>query len=470
MSQPHRRRTSHQPCSLRRQFAQAPGLPFSELLSEKQVEEVLPQAGVTYRNRIYTPVVTICMFLSQVLDPDHCCREAVSRLIAHLAASGKPTCSSKTASYCKARQRLPESVLAELTRRTGQQLHEEAPPEWRWKGRSVKVIDGSTISMPDTEANQEEYPQSRSQAPGLGFPIARIVVVFSLPVGSVLSLALGCWRGKGTGEKSLFRSLWECLEPGDVLLGDCNYDSYAQMALLQQRGVDTVCRALPSRGSDFRRGTRLGKGDHLVRWQRPWRPQWMDRQTYRSVPTTMAVREVKVTVSEKGFRSKRFVVATTLLEANEITAQDLADLYLIRWQAELNLRSLKEVMQMDVLRCQTPSMVRKEIWAHLLAYNLVRTVMAQTALEHNLLPWNLSFKGTLQTLNAFRDYLLTASARQFPRLCRELTKAISRHRVGDRPGRCEPRARKRRPKPYRLLTIPRAQARAALLGTKAVAA
>ena len=317
--------------------------------------------------------------------------------------------------------------------------------------------------MPDTPATQAVYPQSRSQAPGVGFPLARIVTLFSLSCGTVLGVALAPWRGKGTGENALFRSLWAHLLPGDVVLADRFYDSHCQLALLQQRGVDSVFRPHSNRRIDFRTGQRLGPGDHVVRWTKPRRPEWLDPEAYGALPDTLAIREVRVTVSCKGFRTQRLMVATTLVDPAATTAQDLADLYWARWQAELDLRSLKPVLQMDLLRGKTPSMVRKEIWAHLLAYNLLRTVMAQAALQYGVLPWHLSFKGALQTLNAFRDHLLFASGERLRALCQELLKAIAVHRVGNRPGRYEPRARKRRPKPYPLLNKPRLQARNELL-------
>lgn len=464
MSQQNRSSTSHQLCQLRRQFAQAPGLPFSELLSAERVLRVVQEFGVTFRKRLYTPEVTLWLFLSQVLAEDPGCKAAVARLLAYRSAHGMTPCSANTGGYSTARQRLSEPVLAALARRTGQELDEQVPAEWLWKGRRVKVVDGSTVTLADTEENQRAYPQPASQRPGLGFPLARLAALFSLSCGAVLDLALGPYKGKQTGENALFRTFWACLAPGEVVLADRYYGNYFNVALLHQRGVIPVMRVHQARAVDFRRGKRLDKGDHVVQWSKPPRPEWLDAATYHSLPDRLTVREVRVHVRRNGFRTKRLVVVTTLLDPDQASVEELGELYRLRWQAELDLRSLKQTMQMELLRSQSPSMVRKEIWAHLLAYNLIRTVMAQAAHQQGLLPWTVSFKGALQTLNAFATYLLLAAPRQLPHLYRDLLNAIATHRVGNRPNRCEPRAKKRRPKPYPLLTKPRQQARAELLG------
>lgn len=448
--------------SLRRQFGQAAGLPFASVLSANQVQNVVNECQGPFRERIFTPLITVSTFLSQVLDPDHSMRQAVARLLAYRAAVGLPCCSSDTRAYSKARQRLPEQVWAELTRRTGRDLLLEAPARWCWRGRDVKVVDGSTLSMPDTPANQHAYPQSASQQPGLGFPVLRIVALFSLAVGTVLDVAMGPYQGKQTGETALFRTLHHHLDDGDVLLADRYFCGYFHLTLVRERGADVVMRLHHLRHVDFRRGRQLGAGDHIVPWHKPrQRPDWMDEATYARLPPTLTMRELRIRVPHGQGRSRTILIATTLVDADAYPKQSIAALYRQRWHAELDLRSLKTFLHMDVLRCQTPAMVRKEIWVHMLAYNLIRKVMAQAAQEHNVSPRRISFKGTLQTLNAFSERLRTCAAKDLEPLCRCLLDAVAQHRVGNRPDRLEPRAKKRRAKPYRLLNKPRDQARTA---------
>jgi hypothetical protein len=449
----------HQVESLQRQFAQAPGLPFADLLSAEAIQQLLHEQEIPVRERDYPPVITLAMFLSQCHDADPSLRQAVARRLAERVAQGLPACSSDTGAYCKARQRLPEAVVADLTRQTGKNLMNEAPARWSWQGRDVKVVDGSTASMPDTPANQRAYPQMSAQKPGLGFPILRFLVVFSLAVGTVLDAAYAPYKGKETSELALFRTLHDSLDDGDVVLGDRFFGSYFVIAELRRRGIDVVMRLHQRRRTDFRRGQRLGKYDHLVTWSKPQRPDWMDEDTYRQYPDAMSLRELRVHVTGQKVRSRTLTVVTTLLDAQEYGKADLAELYRARWHAELHLRSLKTVLQMDVLRCKSPAMVRKELWAHFLAYNLIRKVMAQAAQTHGLQPHRISFKATLQTVKAFAWPLLTCAPSDLPEVIQTLLHAIAQHAVGDRPGRVEPRALKRRPKPYDLLNQPRDQAR-----------
>ncbi len=448
--------------SLQRSLTQAPGLPIAPLLDSDQVRQAIIDEGLRFRDRLFSPLVTLWVFLTQVLDPDHSCRQAVARLLGYRASQQLPSCSPNTGAYCRARQRLPESLLARLTRRTGWQPLADAPVPWLWKGRDVKIVDGTTASMPDTPANQAAYPQPRSQRPGLGFPLVRMVVIFSLAVGTVLDAAFAPYRGKLTGETALFRALHQHLEAGDILLADRYYCSYFEIALARQRRADVVMRMHQRRRVDFRTGERLGQGDHVVVWSKPQRPDWLTEDTYQELPDFLLIREVYVRVRQAGFRTQSLVVVTTLLHPGEVSKEEIADLYRARWQAELDLRSLKTVLQMDVLRGKSPELVRKEIWAHLLVYNVIRTVMARAAEEHGVAPLEVSFKGALQTINAFLPFMLLARGEELARLCEEMLWAISEHRVGDRPDRYEPRAKKRRPKEYPLLTVPRDEARARL--------
>jgi hypothetical protein len=427
------------------------------------VNSALAEEGVTFNESIYTPLVTTCVFLSQVLDPDHSCRAAVARLIVWLAINGRKPCAPETGSYCDARQRLPLAVVRRLVHQTAREIEGRASEAWLWKGRRVALVDGSTLSMPDTRENQEVFPQSRSQGIGLGFPLVRIVVLISLATGVVRDLATGPYQGKDTGETALFRTLWGTLEAGEIVLGDRYFASFFGIAGLSQRGVDGVFRMHQRRKFDFRRGRRLGIEDHVVCWSKPERPPWMDERTYAEIANELKVRELRVTVKRPGFRVNELVLVTTLLDGRGYTKEEVADLFLQRWNIELDLRSIKSVLQMDVLRCKAPEMVQKEVWMHLLAYNLIRGVMARAAEVHDEQPRHLSFKGALQTMTAFQDALRHAPAGVRELLMKVMLRAIASHRVGDRFGRVEPRANKRRPKPQRYLMEPRPQARKRLM-------
>lgn len=439
-------------------------LPFSDLLDVEIVKEVLSEEGVRYRDRIFSPVVTLWTFLTQVLSLDHCCRKAVACLIAERTARGLEPCSADSGSYCKARQRLPLGVIVKLVRRIASAIEKPVPKSWLWKGREVLLVDGTTVSMPDTPKNQQAFPQSSAQARGLGFPLARVVGIVSLATGVLSDLAIGPCKGKKTGETALLRELLDRLRGGEILVGDRYFASYFGIALLAQRGVDGLFRMHQRRKFDFRRGQRLGVEDHVVTWTKPERPDWMDEETYAQIPDEMRIRELRIKVDQPGFRVNELVLVTTMFDATEYTKEDLAALFWERWNIELDLRSIKCLMKMDVLRCQTPQMVVKEIWMHSLAYNLIRGVMAAAAEAHDKAPRQISFAGTLQTMEAFRDNLSAATPESRERLVDVMLKAIANHEVGDRPGRVEPRAIKRRPKPHDLLTEPRKQARKRLMG------
>jgi hypothetical protein len=435
-------------------FGQADALPFSQVLSPELVGDVLRRHGLRLGEPVYNALVTTWVFLSQVMSADSCCRAAVARLVAHRCRQGQSPCSSQTGGYCQARQRLPEGFVADLVRHTGSTLEHEALPSWRWKGLAVMIFDGSTVSMPDTPENQKAYPQSHAQKAGVGFPLARIGVLFSLAAATVLDLAICPFRGKGNSELGLLREVWHHLVAGSVLLADRYICCWFEIAMLAEREVEVVCRLHAQRRPNWRKGN-----DQRVTWLKPDRPFWMDKATYDALPDELTIRLVRLKVTRQGFRTRQIQLATTLLNRRAFTPNDLAGLYRARWHAELDLRSLKSVMQMDILRGKTPDIVRKEIWMHLLAYNLIRTVMAQAALAHDINPRTISFKAALQTLEAFRPGLLEASRDALRSLIEEVIHAIVTHRVGQRPNRYEPRARKRRPKQYPLLQHRRTAAR-----------
>ena len=453
---PHRLRRQVE--SLRHEFLQDGQLPLTDVLTEEGIEEALQEIKAPWNERIFTPLVTLWVFLGQVLAADPSCRAAVARLIAHRVARGQKPCSSETGAYCQARGRLPERFFAAIARLVGRRLDERVEARWLWKGRRVCLFDGSTVAMPDTPENRAEYPLTYNQTPGTCFPIARIGAIISLSCGAILDLGIGRYAGKGQGEVSLLRRIWDVLRPGDVLLGDRLMGNWASIYWLQQRGVDTVSRLGAQRTADFRKGKRLGKDDHLVEWKKPSSIRSVDRATYQALPDSITVREVRFRVEQRGFRTRVIVVVTTILDPGEASKEELASLYRARWNNELDLRSIKVTLQMDMLRCKTPELVRKEIWTHVLAYNLIRTVMAQAADRAGVAPRTISFKATLQVLEAFRPLIAAHSRRgagHRAMLYERILVAIAVHRVADRPDRFEPRRTKRRPKNYPRLSKPR---------------
>src|SRR5947207_336644 len=444
--------------TVRARFTSSQGLPFAEVLTEASILQVLDEHEVEYRDRVFGPITTLWGFLSQVLSDDHSCRDAVARVIAHRAASGLKPCSPNTTSYCNARARLPTGVLRTLARRTAQQLQAHLPDAWKWNGRSVFIADGSHVSMPDTQKNQTGYPQPVVQQPGIGFPLARLAVLLSLATGACHDLAMAPYAGKGTGETTLLRQMYDSLSPGDVVVADAPFDNYFLACELRQRGLELVARVQAERVGSRTVQSRPD-GDVIV-WQRPNKPHGMKGAQYRTYPESLTMRQVSVDARGKGNRAEQFKVVTTILDAS-IDGGQIGDLYERRWDGEVDIRSIKSAMKMDILRCKTPEMVRKEIWAHLLAYNLLRTVMAVAAHENGVEPRTISFKGAKQALTAFAPKLEAARPQQRAGLVDALLKAVAYHRVGDRPGRWEPRARKRRPKPSKRLNQPRRDAKLA---------
>jgi hypothetical protein len=439
------------------------------VLPEKVIEQVCRETGVDFGqdpDTIFTPAVTLWAFLSQVLfkGEQRSCLAAVSRVIVLLGALSRPVCAKNSGPYCRARAKLSEVMIERLAVTVAAGCEQQVSKEWLWQGRHVKLVDGTTVSMPDTPTNQEAYPQMANQPEGLGFPIARMVLLLSLATAMVCGMSLGPYAGKETGEMALFRRLLEHLEPGDIVLADRYFCSYFMMALLQERGVDVVTRMHQSR-IHFRTIKRLGKGDDLVAWDRPPRPDWMDPETYATIPESLTLRQVKVPVTEPGFRAKSLTVVTSLTAPRKYSSASMGLLYRQRWLAELDIRAIKQTMGMDILRCKSPEMVRKEIWSCLLAYNLIRQAMLAAATRHQVSPREMSFTSALQSVAASWCVLPALSAvgtmigQQLLGLCSPL--------VGKRPNRVEPRKVKRRPQNLGYLTVPRAEARAALMANGA---
>jgi putative transposase len=453
---------------VRRSFLQQPGLPFADALSEKKLEQALIDEDISFGDEqpgevIYTPAVTLWAFLSQMLfiGAQRSCVAAVARVSVLWASLGQKVCDSNTGAYCRARHKLTEGLLQRLVRETAEACEAQTPDCWLWLNRHVWLVDGTTVSMPDTPENQAAYPQPPAQKPGLGFPLLRLVALVSLATGLLRDAAVGPYAGKEAGETALLRELFGRLQAGDVVLADRFYCGWFMIALLQELNVDLVVRLHQLRKADFSRGQRLGPGDHIVEWPRPPRPDWMDESTYARMPATLRVREVEVQVQEVGFRTQSLVVVTTLTNAEETPRDALADLYRQRWLVELDIRSIKSMLSLDVLRCKTPQMVRKELYTGLLAYNLIRQTMLQAALAADVSPRSLSFTAAMQTLAA-AGMVAAIDVGDLSLLIQMKLEHIASHRVGHRPGRIEPRAIKRRPKPHKLLTEPRPIARARL--------
>jgi len=405
---------------------------------------------------VFSPFVTLWMFVWQALSPGASCREAVLRLLSYRQSRGMMIISARTGAYCRARGRLSIHLVVALMTRVAEKLHTRESPSARWLGRRVKIVDGTTVSMPDTAANQCRFPQQSSQKPGLGFPIARLLGVFCWSSGALMAHATGPVKGKTNSELGLLRGLLGHFQPGDVVLGDRYFSSYFMIALLIHHGVDVVFRQHQRRKTDFRRGRSLGRRDHLVEWQKPRCPDWLDADFYAQLPDCLTMREL---------RAGNKVLVTTLLDPHEFSAEALQALYQTRWHCELDLRSIKQMLRMDVLRGQTPAMVEKEIAIHLLAYNLIRALLAKAADVHHLPPRSLSFTAALNLLLA--QGMLWVTLTMSRKVAAEILTTLAGQRVGQRPGRCEPRAVKRRPKPHPLLKQPRREARRALIAQRA---
>jgi len=452
-------------------FLSQPGLPFAQVLSAERIERIFSKHGNLFgMSAVYSTAVTLWAFLGQVLrdGKEASCRAAVAAVITYRELAELPAPTADTGDYCRARAKLSEEALRDLTVEVAEELEQQADPAWLWKGRHAKLVDGFTFTMLDTEANQEEYPQPASQKEGVGFPIARACVILSLAIACAMDLAVGPYEGKETGETALLRSLLGSFEAGDVLVADRFYCSFMMIALLLGRGVDVCVRLHQRRHVDFRRGKRLGKYDHLVEWKRPPKPPWMDEATYALIPEEMVLREIRFNVFQPGYRVKKLTIVTTLTDPEAFPAEDLAELYGYRWHSELDIRAIKQSLHLDHVCCKSPEMVRKEVWTTLLGYNLVRTTAAAAAVMHGRQPRQISFTGTCQhLLNAWM--VLSANVvtpEAALRLCQTLLERISQSVVANRPGRIEPRVLKRRRHRYPLMRKPRAELQSQLQGHK----
>lgn len=423
-------------------------LPFADILTTDVLVQII-EHSVSSRDRIYTPLVTLKAFIFQVLSTDGSCRQAVSHVLSERLHQGRFANSIKTGSYSKARKRLPLKQLKQAVEASGKALHQQARKAWLWKEHNTLIVDGTTVLMPDTLENQASFPQQTCQKPGLGFPIARIVGLTSLSVGSVTSYTIGSYQGKGSGETSLFSQIMSSISNNDLLLADRYYCTWAIIALMMQQGSHILVQNHAQRKPDFRLGKKLGVKDHIVEWKKPKRkPDWITSTDYDALPDKILIRESLV---------KGRVYVTTLLDAKKYHKKELAEFYTQRWLIELDFRSIKSPMKMDMLRCKSPDMVQKEIAVYLLAYNLVRASIAR-AVKAKEIPRQISFMTTVQLFNEGISQLIVFSGKILKHVINGLLKAIASIPIGQQKRKKQPRAIKRRPKSYPLLTIPRKEA------------
>ena len=443
-------------------FLTGNGLPFAAVLSAERIQRTFARNGNLFGlNTVYSTPTVLWAFLAQVLrdGKEASCRAAVAGIVAWRLQQGLAPPTADTGDYCRGRAKLSESALRQLTVETAEEVEQQAEGDWLWKGRHAKLVDGFTFTMPDTPPNQNEYPQNSAQKEGIGFPIARCVAILSLATACVTDLAVGPYSGKETGETALLRELLDSFDEKDVVVADRCYCSFLMLALLLARGVDGCVRMHQRRHVDFRRGRRLGKYDHLIEWHRPKRPEWMDEVTYAAIPEVLVLREIRFRITEPGRRVRSLTIATTLVDADEYSKEDIAQLYGFRWHSELDIRSIKQTLGLDHVRCKSPSMVRKELWTTLLAYNLIRTTAAAAALLHGKQPRQISFTGTCQHVLSVWMLLSAGACLDVDLLCRTMLAQIAACPVAHRPGRIEPRVLKRRRHRYPLMQRPRAQLR-----------
>ena len=449
MSNNTKKSVLHQIRKFKNSILQFSHLPFADTLSSDALEQIIEHSESS-RDRIFIPLVTLKAFIFQVLSTDGSCRQAVNHVLSERLYQGCSANSIKTGAYCKARKRLPHKQLKQAVESSGKSLHQQAHKSWLWKGHNTLITDGTTVLMPDTPENQAVYPQQSNQKPGLGFPITRIVGLISLSVGSVASYSMGPYQGKGSGETSLFGRIINKIAKHDLLLADRYYCTWAIIALMIQQGSHILVQNHAQRKPDFRRGKKLGIKDHLIEWKKPKRrPAWITQNDYDALPNEILFREFSV---------KGKVYVTTLMNAKKYHKKELAELYTQRWLVELDFRSLKTHMKMDMLRCKSPDMVKKEIAVYLLAYNLIRASIARAAKVKNQVPRQISFMTTVQVFNEGILQLIVLSGKILKYAIDGILSAIASIPIGQQKRKAQPRAIKRRPKAYPLLNKPRDQA------------
>jgi hypothetical protein len=449
-------------------FLQEDGLPFARVLSAQDIQRAFAQGNALFAQEdIYSTQVVLWAFLAQVLRDGKgaACASAVADIATYMQQTGQPVPSGDTGDYCRARAKLDPRSLRRLAVQTAAQLEAQAKDAWLWHGRHAQLVDGFTFSLPDTPANQEAFPQMKSQKPGVGFPIARACAVLSLATGAIHDLGVGPCQGKETGETALLRQIMDCLARGDIAVLDRLFCSFMVLAALKLRGVDVCTRLHPCRKNDVCRGQRLGDHDHLVTWTRPPCPAWMSPQVYAQIPQTMTLRELQFNVVAPGRRAETITVITTLSDPLAYPRQDIAALFGHRWNVELDIRQIKQTLRLDHVRCKSPEMVQRELWTTLLAYNLVRKVIATAGALHHKPPRELGFTLACQTILSSWMLLATGAGRDAKELWQWALERIAANPVANRPGRVEPRVLKRRRHRYPLMTRHRQTLRQELCAT-----
>ena len=461
------RGTSHKNdfCAVAEPFLQGEGLPFTEVLSAESIQRVFREEDALFgQGDIFSTDVVLWGFLAQTLRDGKgaACAAAVADIATCMLQTGQRPPSGDTGDYCRARAKLSVPALRRLVVESAGDLEREAEASWLWKGHHAKLVDGFTFTLPDTPENQAAFPQLASQTAGVGFPIARCCTVVSLATACVCDLAIGPYEGKETGENALLRGMLDTFDENDVVVFDRHYCSYVMLAILVSGGAQVCARLHQRRPGDFRRGRRLGKDDHLVTWTRPARPAWMSEVLYAQIPETLTLREVRFDVTVPGRRTETLIVVTTLTDPDVYSVEDVAGLYGFRWNVELDIRTVKQTLNLDHVRCKTPEMVRRELWVTLVAYNLIRKVIATAAATHGKSPRRLGFTLACQTILSSWMLLSTGSCSDSRAVYTTMLGYIAANEVADRPGRIEPRVLKRRRHRYPLMQRPRDQLRAEL--------
>lgn len=446
-------------------FLQEAGLPFASVLDAESIQSAFREEEALFgQEDIFSTEVVLWAFLAQTLRDGKgvACSAAVADIATYLLQTGRRPPCGDTGDYCRARAKLNLRALGSLVRESSGQLEREVAPSWLWKGLHTKLVDGFTFTLPDTPVNQQQFPQLRTQRPGVGFPIARACVVLSLATACVCDVAVGPYEGKETGEPALLREMLDTFDEDEVVVFDRYYCSFMMLAMLSLRGLHVCARLHQRRPSDFRRGRRLGPGDHLITWTRPQRPQWMPPEQYDQIPETLTLRELQFEVTVPGRRVETLIVVTTLTDPQAYSKEDIAELYGFRWNAELDILQIKQTLHLDHVRCKTPEMVRRELWVTVLAYNLIRKVIATSAMVHGKQPRHLGFTLACQSILASWMLLSTNSCRDAGAMYNTMLGYIAANEVADRPGRIEPRVLKRRRHRYPLMQRPRQHLRAQL--------
>ncbi|NOR81625.1 MAG: IS4 family transposase [Methyloprofundus sp.] len=433
--------------SFKNTFFQLNDLPFKGLLPDSLIKAIHQSGDV--RSTVFTPLVTLRAFLFQVLSSTGACKEAVAHVLVERISLDYNANSMNTGPYCKSRLRLQLPHLKEAVTSSGKVLHDQASGNWLWNRFRVMLVDGTTLLMPDTDDNQKTYPQQSAQKQGLGFPIVRLVGLVSLATGACVNYAIGPYQGKRTGETSLFSDLIHSLCKHDLLLGDRYYTSYANIALLTRQGTSLVFRQQSTVKSDFRRGQRLGAKDHIIIVKKPKKKTvWISDAAWAELPDELLIREFSV---------KGTVYVTTLMDAKTYPKKSLAELYHRRWQIEVDFRSIKTHMGMEMLRCKTAEMIKKEIAVHLLAYNLIRANIARAACLNDKEPRHLSFMAVVQLMRNTASLCITLTGTALGKIIYPLLIAMAQTEIGQRSRPNQPRVIKRRPKSYSLMTKPRSE-------------